>query len=149
MDYFKVFIECITRLPLFYVFWFSGQQARGILAPWPGIVLSPPALEGKILTTGPPGKSQQFIFFFFPAIYFLNRNQLGYLFAACGEHTIWSRLEWSQGFGLYWVSTSRGQWGRAIPSKNCHEKHQKIVLHTAWCQMFYFGALKYFRGRMF
>ena len=65
MDYFKVFIECVTRLPLFYVFWFSGQQACGILAPWPGIVLSPPALEGKILTTGPPGKSQQFTFFFF------------------------------------------------------------------------------------
>ena len=92
-----------------------------------------------------------YFLFFFPAIYFLNRNQLGYLFAACGEHTIWSRLEWSQGFGLYWVSTSRGQWGRAIPSKSshCHEKQQKIVLHTAWCQMFYFGALKYFRGRMF
>ena len=59
---FQVFVECITSLPLFYVFWFSGQQACGILAPWPGIVLSPPALEGKILTTGPPGKSQQFIF---------------------------------------------------------------------------------------
>ena len=59
---FKVFIEYVTRLPLFYVFWFSGHWACGILASWPGIVLSPPALEGKILTTGPPGKSQQFIF---------------------------------------------------------------------------------------
>ena len=29
----------------------------GILAPRPGIELAPPALEGKVLTTGPPGKS--------------------------------------------------------------------------------------------
>ena len=52
-----------------------------------------------------------------PAIYFLNRKKLGYLFAACGEHTIRSQPVWGQGFGLYWVSTSRGQWGRTIPSK--------------------------------
>ena len=39
-----------------YMFWFFGREARGILAPWPGIKPAPPALEGKILTTGPPGK---------------------------------------------------------------------------------------------
>ena len=32
-------------------------MAGGILVPWPGIGLPSPALEGRFLTTGPPGKS--------------------------------------------------------------------------------------------
>ena len=36
---------------------FSGREACGILALWPGIETVPPALEGKVLTTGLPGKS--------------------------------------------------------------------------------------------
>ena len=40
----------------FYVLVF-GHKACWILAPWPGIELTPPAWEGKVLTTGPPGKS--------------------------------------------------------------------------------------------
>ena len=32
-------------------------MAGGTLVPWPGIESLPPALEGGILTTGPPGKS--------------------------------------------------------------------------------------------
>ena len=39
------------------MFWFFGQEACGILAPPPGIEPTPPALEGEVLTTGPPGKS--------------------------------------------------------------------------------------------
>ena len=39
------------------MFWFFGHEACGILAPGPGIELAPPALEGEVLTTGPPGKS--------------------------------------------------------------------------------------------
>ena len=39
------------------MFWFYGQEAWRVLAPWPGIKPAPPALEGKVLTTGPPGKS--------------------------------------------------------------------------------------------
>ena len=38
--------------------WFSGHEACVISAPQPGIELSFPALEGEVLTTGPPGKSQ-------------------------------------------------------------------------------------------
>ena len=53
---FKVFIEFITTLLLF---WFIGREACGILAPWPGIDPAPPALEGEVLTTGPPGKSHE------------------------------------------------------------------------------------------
>ena len=39
------------------MFWFFGREACGILAPGPGIKPAPPALEGEVLTTGPPGKS--------------------------------------------------------------------------------------------
>ena len=39
------------------MFWFFGHKACGILALQPGIKPTPPALEGKVLTTGPPGKS--------------------------------------------------------------------------------------------
>ena len=31
------------------MFCFVGQEACGILAPWPGIELSSPGLEGKVL----------------------------------------------------------------------------------------------------
>ena len=40
-----------------FMFWSFGPKACWILVPWPGIHNVPPALEGKILTTGPPGKS--------------------------------------------------------------------------------------------
>ena len=54
---FKVFTEFITILFLFDI----GHEAWGIIAPWPGIEPVPPALEGKVLTTGPPGKSPQIL----------------------------------------------------------------------------------------
>ena len=38
-------------------FWFFGHEACGILAPRLGIEPAPPALEGEILSTGPPWKS--------------------------------------------------------------------------------------------
>ena len=40
------------------MFWFFGREACGILAPQPGIEPATPALEGEVLTTGLPGKSQ-------------------------------------------------------------------------------------------
>ena len=33
----KVFIECVTILLLFLMFWFFGHKACRILVPWPGI----------------------------------------------------------------------------------------------------------------
>ena len=54
--FFKVFIEFVTLLLLFYVLVFIfGPEAWGFLVHLPGIVPTPPALE--VLTTGPPGKS--------------------------------------------------------------------------------------------
>ena len=44
------------------------QEARRLLALWPGIKPTPPALEGQVLTTGPPGKTH-FNFFKFLFMY--------------------------------------------------------------------------------
>ena len=54
----KFFIEFVTISLLFHGFccFFFRWEACGILASWPGIEPAPPALEGKVLTTGPPGK---------------------------------------------------------------------------------------------
>ena len=41
----------------YFMFWFFGPKACRILAPRPEIEPVLPALEGKVLTTGPPGKS--------------------------------------------------------------------------------------------
>ena len=57
----EVLIEFVTILLLFYVlvFWPRGIW---ILAHRPGIELTPPALEGEVLTTGPSEKSPEGIF---------------------------------------------------------------------------------------
>ena len=47
------------------MFWFFVCEARGILAPRPGIEPTPPALEGEVLTTGPPEKSLLLLFIFY------------------------------------------------------------------------------------
>ena len=60
MDHFKsLYWICynIAFVLCFGVFFFFGHNACGILAPQPGIEPAPPALEGEVLTTGPPGKS--------------------------------------------------------------------------------------------
>ena len=46
----------MTILLLLYVLIFA-HEAYGILSPQPGIELAPPAMEGEILTAGPPGIS--------------------------------------------------------------------------------------------
>ena len=56
----KVFIEFVAVLLLF-MFWFFGSEAGGVLAPGLGAEPALPALEGKILTTGSPGKRLVFI----------------------------------------------------------------------------------------
>ena len=48
--------------PFCFMFWFFDCMACGIIAPQPGIEPSSPALEGKVLTTGPPGKSLNDLF---------------------------------------------------------------------------------------
>ena len=53
---FEVFIQRVTILFLFCCF---GWEAYGILAPRQGMESAPPALEGEVPNTGPPGKSQE------------------------------------------------------------------------------------------
>ena len=45
-----------------FMFWFFGHEACGILAPQTGIKPAPAALEGEVLTTGPPKKSLELHF---------------------------------------------------------------------------------------
>ena len=56
MDHFKVFIEFVTILFLFYVLvvWLQGMWDLSLLT---GIEPTPHALKGGVLTTGSPGKS--------------------------------------------------------------------------------------------
>ena len=53
------------------MFWFFGPEACGISAPQPGTELVPLALEGEVLTTGPPGKSQSSDIFLSPCLFLL------------------------------------------------------------------------------
>ena len=46
----------------FFFFFLFGHKAFGILVPWPGIESAATALEGRVLTTGLPGKSQIYEF---------------------------------------------------------------------------------------
>ena len=52
---FKVFIEFVAILPLFYVCFF-GHEIFGILALSTGFEHTSPALEDEVLTTGQSGK---------------------------------------------------------------------------------------------
>ena len=45
------------------MFWFFGCEACGILVSQPGNEREPPALEGEVLTTGPPGKCLAMTFY--------------------------------------------------------------------------------------
>ena len=41
----------------YFIFWFFSHKAGGILSPQPGTRAALPAMEGEVLTPGPPGKS--------------------------------------------------------------------------------------------
>ena len=59
VDQIQVFIDllyqCFGFMFCFVIFFCS--EVCGILAPWPGIALAPPTLEGEVSTIGLPGKS--------------------------------------------------------------------------------------------
>ena len=58
----KSLLNLLQYCFFFLMFWFFGSEARGILAPRPGIEPAPPVLEGEVLTTGRPGKSLTHLF---------------------------------------------------------------------------------------
>ena len=43
------------------MFWFFGHEACGILASKPGMEPALRAMEGKVLTTGPPKKCREYV----------------------------------------------------------------------------------------
>ena len=45
----------------YFMFWFFGHKAYGILAPQWGIEPETPTLGGEVLTTGPPGESPEWL----------------------------------------------------------------------------------------
>ena len=59
----KIFIEFVTILLLFYVlvFWPHGKWDLTQFLDQRSRNSAPPALEGKVLTTGPPGKSLHYL----------------------------------------------------------------------------------------
>ena len=58
VDQFLKSLLNLLQLRLFFLMlWLTDHKACGILASQPGIEPTHPALEGEILTTGPPGKS--------------------------------------------------------------------------------------------
>ena len=50
-------MSLLNLLQYGFCFMFFGCEACEVLALWPGIKPVPPALEGKVLTTGPSVKS--------------------------------------------------------------------------------------------
>lgn len=56
---FKFLLICYNSASVlcFVLCFFFCYEVCGILAPWPGIALAPPTLEGEVSTIGLPGKS--------------------------------------------------------------------------------------------
>ena len=58
----KVLFNLLQYYFCFFFFFFFGPEVCAILAPWPGIDPTAPALEANVLITEPPGKSLVFPF---------------------------------------------------------------------------------------
>ena len=56
VDHFLKSLLNLLQYCFCFIFRFFGPETCGILAPQPGIKPVPPSLEGKVLTTGLPGK---------------------------------------------------------------------------------------------
>ena len=69
MDHFLKSLLNSLHYQFGFMFWFSDRRECGISTPWPGIEPTPFALEGKVWTTGLPGKS--LLFSFLIALYIL------------------------------------------------------------------------------
>ena len=54
---FKALMECVKWYRFRFMFWFFGHEACGILALQTELEPTPPALEGRVPSTGPSGKS--------------------------------------------------------------------------------------------
>ena len=109
---FKIFIEFVIILFLFYVLFF-GPKAWGISAPPPGIQPGLPSigrqrlffLEGKVLTTGPLGKSFGKQLFLFARNFWKWRVELKIEWKKKKENRMdpmWRRIIWGN-FCFWWI----------------------------------------------
>ena len=74
------------------MFWFFAHEACRILALQPGIEPTPLALEGEILTTGLPGKSQSFFILFYFIYLFMAVLGLRFCARALSSCGMWGPL---------------------------------------------------------
>ena len=57
-----IILKCLLNLSqycFYFMFWFFGHKACRLFAPQSGTEPTPPVLESAIVTTGPPGKTQE------------------------------------------------------------------------------------------
>ena len=55
--FFEIFSLNLLQYWFHFMFWCFGHKACGILAPRPGLKPATPALESKVVISGPPEKS--------------------------------------------------------------------------------------------
>ena len=85
-----------------FMLWFFACKACGILVPQPGTTCSCPALEGEVLTTGPPGKSLKDLFKYNLSIRAWSLGQEDPLEEEMGTHSsilAW-RIPWTEQPGV-------------------------------------------------
>ena len=125
---FKVFTERVKRYRFRFTLWFFRHEACGILHPQTGMEPTLPALEGRVPTTGPSGKSR--------ADFLLRKQQ-----AEFGETSVLSlegaRLHCLQGARLHCLQ------GPLSPSCSLQLQECQTVSPLA-CRLFFFCFFFFF-----
>jgi len=101
-----------------FMFWCFGHETCEILAPLPGIEPIPPALEDKVLITGPPGKSPSPTLYWWPSQSFLHSH--------CSSHICLWQLYFQK--SLIWLS----HFNQGSPKLNYHSNTLRILEHSSW-----------------
>ena len=113
-----------------FMLWFSGCKACGILVPQPGTTCSCPALEGEVLTTGPPGKSLKDLFKYNLSIRAWSLGQEDPLEEEMGTHSsilAW-RIPWTEQPGVTKSLTGQDRSHTYVP---CVPKPSRLWRVTA------------------
>ena len=103
------FLESLLHLLQYYfcfMFWYFGPKACGSLASQLEIKPTPPALEGRILTTGPPGTFPRLIHLITGSLYLLTNISTICLLPSPWQYHSTLCLSEFHIFGLYVISYS-------------------------------------------
>ena len=101
-----------------FMFWCFGHETCEILAPLPGIKPIPPALEDKVLITGPPVKSPSPSLYWWPSQSFLHSH--------CSSHICLWQLYFQK--SPIWLS----HFNQGSPKLNYHSNTLRILEHSSW-----------------